>query len=379
MSANTDAIPIFQGQDFFVPMFEVKLRGRALEKDVFRDITQVSYKDNIEEVDSFEITINNWDAETCKFKYLDTDLFDPGKELELWMGYFGKEKLRLMIKGQITSLRPSFPAAGQPTLAISGLNVIHKFRKEQESHAYEKLTDSQIAKEVQKRLGIKIRTDSTAAGKEKPYDYVLQNNKYDIIFLIERARRVGYDLFVEEKGQDGKSEESNLYFGPSDNIRRITYQLEYGKSLIEFKPELTTARQVGEVTVKGWDAAKKKPITQTATRKDIKTKGVGAKGNQDAIEKAFSARKEIIADRPINSEDEAKKLAVATLENIAKDMVKGNGSTVGLPDLRAGGVVELKGMGDGGRFNGRYFVVSTTHSISDGGYTTQFECRREEI
>lgn len=379
MSANTAAIPIFQGQDFFVPMFEVKLRGRALEKDVFRDITQVSYKDNIEEVDSFEITINNWDAETCKFKYLDTDLFDPGKELELWMGYFGKEKLRLMIKGQITSLRPSFPAAGQPTLAISGLNVIHKFRKEQESHAYEKLTDSQIAKEVQKRLGIKIRTDSTAAGKEQPYDYVLQNNKYDIIFLIERARRVGYDLFVEEKGQDGKSEESNLYFGPSDNIRRITYQLEYGKSLIEFKPELTTARQVGEVTVKGWDAAKKKPITQTATRKDIKTKGVGAKGNQDAIEKAFSARKEIIADRPINSEDEAKKLAVATLENIAKDMVKGNGSTVGLPDLRAGGVVELKGMGDGGRFNGRYFVVSTTHSISDGGYTTQFECRREEI
>jgi phage protein D len=379
MSANTAAIPIFQGQDFFVPMFEVKLRGRALEKDVFRDITQVSYKDNIEEVDSFEITINNWDAETCKFKYLDTDLFDPGKELELWMGYFGKEKLRLMIKGQITSLRPSFPAAGQPTLAISGLNVIHKFRKEQESHAYEKLTDSQIAKEVQKRLGIKIRTDSTAAGKEQPYDYVLQNNKYDIIFLIERARRVGYDLFVEEKGQDGKSEESNLYFGPSDNIRRITYQLEYGKSLIEFKPELTTARQVGEVTVKGRDAAKKKPITQTATRKDIKTKGVGAKGNQDAIEKAFSARKEIIADRPINSEDEAKKLAVATLENIAKDMVKGNGSTVGLPDLRAGGVVELKGMGDGGRFNGRYFVVSTTHSISDGGYTTQFECRREEI
>jgi Bacteriophage probable baseplate hub protein len=376
MSANPTAIPIFEGQDFFVPLFEVKLRGRALEKDVFRDITQVSYQDNIEEVDSFEITINNWDAETCKFKYLDTDLFDPGKELELWMGYFGKEKLRLMIKGQITSLRPSFPAAGQPTLAISGLNVIHKFRTEQVSHAYEKRTDSQIAEEVGQRLGIKVRT---AATNETPHKYVLQDNKYDIIFLMERARRVGYDLFVEEKGQDGKSEEPNLYFGPSDNIRRVTYKLEYGKSLVEFKPELTTARQVGEVTVKGWDAVKKKPITQTAKRSDLKTKGVGAKGKQDAIEKAFSARKEIIADRPIHSEDEAKKLAVATLENIAKDMVKGNGSTVGLPDLRAGGVVELKGMGEGGRFNGRYFIVSTTHSISDSGYTTQFECRREEI
>jgi phage protein D len=293
------------------------------------------------------------------------------------MGYFGKDQLRLMIKGQITALRPSFPSAGRPTLAISGLNVIHKYRTKQESHAYEKLTDSQIAKEVGKRVGLTVRTEPTAAANEKPYDYVLQNNKYDVIFLMERARRIGYDLFVEEKGQNGKSEESSLYFGPSDNIRRITYKLSYGKSLIDFKPELTTARQVGEVTVKGWDAAKKKPITQTATRADIKTKGVSTKGRQDAVEKAFSARQEIIADRPINSEDEAKKLAVATLENIAKDMVKGTGSTVGLPDLRAGGVIELEGIGN--RFSGRYFVTSTTHAISDSGYTTQFECRREEL
>ena len=34
--------------------------------------------------------------------------------------------------------------------------------------------------------------------------------------------------------------------------------------------------------------------------------------------------------------------------------------------------------GLGSRFNGRYFVMGTTHTIGDGGYTTQFECRREE-
>ena len=374
MSANAEAIPIFKGQDFFVPMFEVKLQSRALEKDVIRDITQVSYKDNIEEIDSFEITINNWDAEKREFKYIDQDIFDPGKELELWMGYFGKEKLRLMIKGRITALRPSFPAAGQPTLAISGLNILDKFRYGQKSQVYERLTDSKIAEQVAGSLGVEIRTNPV---DEKPYEYVLQDNEYDIVFLMERARRVGYDLFVEETGDNGQSQPPKLYFGPSENIRRVTYKLSYGKSLIEFKPELTTARQVGEVTVKGWDAAKKKVISQTATRDDIKTKGVGADGGQTAIEQSFKQRKEIIADRPVNSEDEAKRLAVSTLEKIAKDMVKGSGSTVGLPDLRAGGVVEIEGMGK--RFSGRYFVTSTTHGISDGGYTTQFECRREEV
>ncbi len=58
-------------------------------------------------------------------------------------------------------------------------------------------------------------------------------------------------------------------------------------------------------------------------------------------------------------------------------MVKATGSVPGLPDIRAGTVLEIDGVGD--RFSGRYFVVSTTHTIGDSGYTTQFECRREEV
>ena len=374
--------------DFYVPTFEVKLRGRLLETDVVRDIVQVSYRDNIKEIDSFEITINNWDAEKRDFKYIDQDLFDPGKELELRMGYFG-QPLNLMIKGQITSLRPSFPSAGQPTLAISGLNIIHKFRQKEETCSYTNMTDSQIAEKVGDRLKIKVNTDPTAKAAETRYEYVFQDNQYDIIFLMERARRVGYDLFVEEKIVGGKPK-SELYFGPSNNNKPTTYQLSFARyrlstgqspaklfPLIDFKPELSTAGQVSEVTVKGWNAKTKQPISQTAKRDEIKTRGVGAKGGQAAIEKSFSERKEIIADRPVSSDAEAKKLAVASLDMIAKEMVKGSGSTIGLPELRAGGVVEMDGMGN--RFSGRYFLTATTHAISDGGYTTNFDCRREEL
>ena len=46
-------------------------------------------------------------------------------------------------------------------------------------------------------------------------------------------------------------------------------------------------------------------------------------------------------------------------------------------DLRAGSVLELEGLGQ--RYSGRYFVTATTHSIGDDGYTTQFNCRREEV
>jgi phage protein D len=106
-------------------------------------------------------------------------------------------------------------------------------------------------------------------------------------------------------------------------------------------------------------------------------KGVGERGRQAAIDKSFEAKEEVIATKPVQSLEEARKLAIEVLQNNAKDMVKATGSVPGLPDIRTGTVLEIDGVGD--RFNGRYFVVSTTHTIGDSGYTTQFECRREEV
>src|SRR5262249_17343416 len=178
----------------------------------------------------------------------------------------------------------------------------------------------------------------------------------------------GYDLFVQE----GASGQSALYFGPSVNVRRITYELIYGHKpagrpaahgsdrtqgfLIQFQPNLTTANQVGEVTVRGWDAVHKQKIEYTAKRSEIRTRGVGASGGQASIDRAFSQRQEVVATKPIHSKQEARTLAIETLERIAKDMVKGSGSTVGLPDLRAGSIVFIEGLGS--RFSGRYFVTS---------------------
>lgn len=373
--SSTASIPIYQGQDFYVPYFEVKVAGRPQGQDVIRDIMQVSYKDNIQEIDSFDITINNWDADARDFKYSDGDLFDPGKELELWMGYYGKSTLRLMVRGQITALHPSFPSGGASTLAISGLNLLHKLRTKQESHAYENKTDSDIAREIAGRLGIDLVT-GTETG-ETQYQYLFQDNQYDIIFLMERARRIGYDLYVEEQQQNGQATQSILHFERSVDIKRVTYKLSYGRSLIEFKPDLTTANQVSEVTVRGWDPVNKKKIEVTAKRSDLAIKGVGSAGNQAVIDQSFTQKKEIVATKPIESEAEAKIMATQTLESIAKDMLKGSGSIVGLPDLRAGSIVEIDGLGT--RFSGRYFVTATTHAIGDSGYTTQFECRREEL
>jgi phage protein D len=373
MTAPSAAIPIYEGQEFYVPTFEVKLDGQPPGREVIRDILSVSYKDNIQEIDSFDITINNWDADTRAFKYSDQRLFDPGKRLELWMGYRGE--LRKMLSGEITSLKAAFPAAGASTLSISGLNVLHHFRTKQESRTYLDKTDSEIAVEIGQRLGIDV--DAARSTDEPRLPYLLQDNQYDIIFLLERAHRIGYELMVDESADSGAATKPKVKFAPSTAIKRPTYRLTYGKSLIEFQPELTTANQVAKVTVRGWDAKNKKKIEKTIDRSQLSTKGVGEKAGQSAIDKSIEAKVEIISNKPVQTEAEAEKLAKEILEGIAKEMVKGTGSVAGLPDIRAGTVLMIDGLGD--RFSGRYFVVSTTHAIGDSGYTTQFECRREEL
>ena len=91
---------------FYTPRFEVKIEGAGLPRDVLRDVIQLTYRDSVNELDSFELTVNNWDPTTRRFKYVGSEkaadlaedpprsadaqrftLFEPcGKEVEVKLG-----------------------------------------------------------------------------------------------------------------------------------------------------------------------------------------------------------------------------------------------------------------------------------------------------
>ncbi len=364
----TAAPPIYRGHQFYVPRFEITLDERPVGSDVVHDVVQVTYSDDLQSIDHFEITINNWDAETRTLKYSDEDLFDPKKTIAVYMGYYGEGDLTRMMRGEITALRPTYPASGQPTLTISGQNILHSFRKSKETHTYQKMTDSQIAQAIGRRLGITVKTDPMATVQETPHDYVVQRNELDLPFLLKRAETLGYAVFVEEV-QD--SDDSILYFGPRRGVKRTSFQLVYGRSLIDFQPNLDATNQVGEVAVQGWDKVNKKPIKVAVKRDELNPPMLS-----EALEKDIRERREVISDHPVENEPEAQQVARGKLERIIDKYVTGHGSTVGVPSLRAGSLIEIGGLGT--RFSGRYFVTATTHTIGDSGYTTQFECEMRE-
>src|SRR5205823_5622217 len=95
--------------------------------------------------------------------------------------------------------------------------------------------------------------------------------------------------------------------------QRLTYKFEWGKNMVSFTPELTAARQVSKVTVKGWDPTKKQAITATATKADLAgNKSPGTSGPEVA-ETKLDKKEEIVVDWPVQTKEEAKALAVSLL------------------------------------------------------------------
>jgi phage protein D len=379
---------------FWVPLFEVKVAGANLPGDVLRDVIQLTYQDKVDELDSFELSVNNWDAGGRRFKYVGSEsdadlrseepelrryrLFEPcSEEVEIWMGYLPDP--RLMMRGRFTTMEPNFPSGGAPSLAVRGLNVLHELRRKQYTHAWTDQRDSDIALDIAQlrdpdtrrpRFPIPIRINEEARSEEEPIDYVTQKNQYDIDFLFSRARLRGYVVYVDEDEQ-GRF----LYFGPSGENRGgpITYELEWGKSLIDFKPTLTTANQVRSVTVNGWDRRANRPIRETATLDD---RALNRNEDLSRLLQRCDPREEEVVDKPVFTPREARELARSILRDRQRQIVKASGTTIGLPRLRAGSKIEILGLG--ARFSGSYFVTETTHSLSDSGYTTRFKARREE-
>jgi len=401
-------IPLYspdQKETFYVPAIEVYIRGQKLKDNIINDIRQVTYKDSINEIDSFNIEINNWDAEKRAFKFTPpvskdfVGIFNPGAPIELWMGY--ANNLRMMMRGQVTSLEPNFSESA-PTLSVRGLNELHQFRTEQHTYSWlndelmkqgkQGKTDTQIAQELgaapvkkgQPGLGIPVRPNPAADEAIDPL--VFMNNQYDIVFLLERARRHGYEVYLETiKGKQ------KLYFGLSESKAQApVYQLEWGKSLISFKPSLTTAKQVAQVTVRGWDRKANRPIEESFTLQQLwKAQNLSQSeiARRQLIAQAYGNRTEVVTDKPVYTKQQAKQMARSILEDTDKKLIEATASTVGLPDLRAGSIVFISGFGPppGANidpagvidFDGKYYVKESTHTIGESGYRTDFSVRRE--
>jgi phage protein D len=386
---------------FRVPRYEIAIDGTSLSHAVLRDVMRVTYHDSVQELDGFELVLGNWDTASRTFKYVGAEtaedidgsgpraqlvrLFEPcGQRVELRLGYL--DSLQLMLTGSVTTLEPRFTGAAA-ALTVRGLNVMHELRRKQYTWAWERQRDSEIALDLggkrdpdsgNKRFPLPIVVDSDARQREPVLPYVAQQNQYDIDFLATRALERGYVVFVQE-ADPARNLPRRLWFGPSSGggpeaLSPVTYELVWGKGLMEFHPTLTTANQVRSVTVHGWNRRTRKEVQ---AKVDLDDPELNRNKDLHHLLQRCDPREDVVVARPAQTEEDARRHAVAELIKRQRTMVRARASCVGLPDLRAGRLVRILGLG--ARFSGTYFITETTHVLDENGYLTQFSCYREDV
>lgn len=352
----------------YAPRIEVRVAGQSFEQ--LCDVLELRVTLQKDELSGFSMLVaNEQDPATQEFRYSDRRLLDVFEPIEISMGYAAPDGMATMFVGEITALQPSFPSSGLPTINVTGTDLLGRLRRAKPGDDVKKdftqSADWQVASEIADRHGLTLSEGSAKTGPVQKL--VSQGDMDDLQFLLYLAKRNNYEAAIVI--EDNKP---RLYFGKRREERK-SVRLAWGQSLVSFTPRLSVGSQVSKVTVRGWDAQRKEKIEYTAELKDLPQTGKGAAG-AELLERKARAKDERIVDRVVQSQEEAKRLAIELLSETANQFLTGSGEAMGDPAIRPLGQIELGGLGR--RYNGKYDVTKTDHVFGANGYMTTFEVER---
>jgi phage protein D len=339
----------------YLSQYFINLGGHPARREFMDDVIEVVVEDNLYLPDMFSLVVYDQN-----FKWTNSEVVAIGQAVEILAQAPQPQTQELgpkarLLAGEITGLEPQIEQTGVPTLTIRGYDRSYRLHQGRQTRSFLKSTDSEIAQRIaeESRLSTdQIKTTTTI------HEHVVQHNQTNMAFLLDRARRLGFDLFVE-----GES----LYFGPPPADQSQPAKLSWGRNLLSFRPRLSVVHQVDEVEVRSWDPLTKREIVAHAVEAESVPKVPGQTKTNDR----FLGANRVVVSRPLANQAEAEALAQGLRDEIGGRLIQAEGVCLGNPGLGAGTLVEIEGLGR--QFDGAYFVTASSHAFRAGElYKTMF-------
>jgi phage protein D len=347
--------------NFYAPNYQILVDGKDIFREHLIEITNVSFDDLLDGADKFTFSINDPGV-----RWLDSDLFDPGNEVEIKMGYVNN--LATMIIGEIISLSPNFPTDGTPQLTIDGSDLSTQFRMVRKGWSRENKRDSEVVAEIARKAKHKLKTEIDQTEPERP-SVVQRDRETDYAFIKRLAGDNYFEFFIKER---------TLYFQMPTRDRSEIVTLKYGTSLLSFNSELNIANQRSAVRVEGGrDPQTGQQIVAIARRGSEEAREPGRRSGGDIVENLYGEVEERILDSPVYTQEEAATLVRSRLNRRSEELITGRAECIGIPEIRTGENIKLEGLGE--KFSRKYYIAGTTHTISNAGYSTTFNMNANTI
>jgi phage protein D/phage baseplate assembly protein gpV len=272
-----------------------------------------------------------------------------------------------LITAEVTALEAEFDATGTFTV-VRGYDPAHRLFRGRRTETYTQVTASDVAKKVAQRAGLTL---GTVESTPTVFDHVSQGGVSDWEFLDGLAREIGHEVAVKDGKFEFRAPKPAADAPAPKSEQAEPLLLRQGTDLVRFRSVVTSAEQVKEVQVRGWDVARKQALVGTAPAKTRSAELSGSGVAPADLAKAFGDPVYVATDVPFRGQSEVDAAAKALSEQIAGASAEFEGTARGNPKIRAGSAIAIDNLGE--PFDGKYVVTSSRHVYDQTtGYTTHF-------
>lgn len=375
------------------PQFTVQIGGNNLPPALRGSITSITYTDGMEGADSVEVTFANQNLQ-----WLDSPLLAVDQGFSLSIGY-APGPLEKVFVGEITGVEPSFPNGGMPTIRITAHDFLQRLTHGKVDRSFAitipetaiiPLPDAAVAGIVSGTnllipaldpigagLSVLMTLATFAAAEGDPAELQhavrTQEGESDFDFLSKISKANAWEMFIDHTAEP-KGYVLRFQFLLQDYAPSVS--LEWGKSLMDFTPRITTVGDVFGVSARVWIASIQTEFVIVVSwdydRACFNLQIYPGLGDIDGV--LGESTKQTISIKPTGFPNSLYEILTELLPRL-NNRLTGTGNTIGNPQIKAGRVINLSGLGD--QFSGLYRITSATHTFDSGGYKTSFKVRKE--
>jgi uncharacterized protein len=362
-----------ENDNFYSPAAVVELFGSDVMRTMGMAVSQLEIERSVGTAGRFSFTLTDcYEFEHREFRTQHGvnvfELLRLGASIKIRLGYGDTSKMPILLWGIVTEVRTEFPETGSPELHISGFDNAHPMTMGKNSNSWKYTKDSNVARDIASFHSLNAKIEETTTEQRQ----IEQNQESDFEFLKKLADRNSYELYVDEK--------NTLHFHKPDYQNSPALELAWGEGLLSFKPEVNLAGQVSRVEVYGHNDTGRKTIVGVATSGsdlDFIGNSRGAAERAKELSKGKTGLGVLRIRQPVHSTAEANSRAQAAMNEITRQLLTGEGETIGLPALMPDTRIKILKLGV--PFSRPYYVTSATHKFDSAGYRTRFKIRGSAI
>lgn len=327
---------------------KILIGGTAISNSI--GVFTITVARQFNKIATAKIVLLDGNAADREFALSNEDLFIPGNEIEIQLGYH--QILETVFKGVIT--KHALKAKQNSSflyLEAKDKSVALTLRRKNNYFFNQK--DSGVIDQLASNGGLSTDVETTAV----TYKEMVQYNCSDWDFILSRAEMNSMLVLTD----DGKLVAKKPSLSGSSLLTAT-----YGSNIYEFETDIDARRQFKSVKSHSWNYS-----DQQLQDSDEGSSSLAEEGNLSSSDLAdlLNAEEYAVNHAAFIADEELKEWADAYAMKTILSKICGRVKVQGVTAIKPGNIITLDGMSD--RFNGKVFVTGVQHIFTDQNYYTE--------